>query len=79
MSLAPEAKRWTLNLFSADSDEGVVSLRNKQDRVAHTRAMLDKIICEEMVKPHDLPLRLAWAECNFGHANSWTPGQVGNA
>lgn len=52
------SKTLGVELVLADSDEGVVSLRNKEDRVADVRTMLDKIICEGMVKPHDLPSRL---------------------
>jgi hypothetical protein len=47
-----------VELDLSDSDKGVVSLRNKQDRVADIRAMLDQIICEGKVKPRDLPSHL---------------------
>lgn len=56
----PEARNEMLGveLDMSASTEGVVSVRNKQDRIEEIKAMLDKIMREKKVRPNELPSHL---------------------
>ena len=47
-----------VELDLTDSKQGIVNIRNKQDRVEEIKTMLDKIVLEGKVKPRELPSHL---------------------